>query len=472
MTNRIPGILVTLLAVCVCSAQSPVAKPALTPNEAKAREIFARVIAFKTSVGLGQVPVMANYLAGEFRAAGIPDADIHIRPLGETASIVVRYRGDGSGGKPILLMSHMDVVTANREDWQRDPFTLIEENGYFFGRGTYDVKESLTNLTATFLRLKAEGFVPTRDLVLVFTGDEEVTQETTRDAFSNHSELVTADFALNTDAGMGNLDEVTGRPFVYSIGTAEKSYASYELTVRNPGGHSSQPRADNAIYELAAALGKLQAYHFPVLWSDTTRAYFKGMGALTPGVLGKAMRDFGANPRDRRAIAVLSENSTYAGMTRTTCVPTLLRGGHAENALPQSAMVTVNCRIFPGISPATVKDTLQQIVGPQVEIAILRAPFSSDASPLRTDVMAAVTRAVHIRHPGIPIVPKLDTGASDAVYSRAAGIPTYGTCDAFLKDSDDYSHGLNERLPVQSFYDGLEFWYSLLKDLAGPPTPR
>ena len=209
-----------------------------------------------------------------------------------------------------------------------------------------------------------------------------------------------------------------------------------------------------------------------MLWSDTTRAYFKGMGALTPGVLGKAMRDFGANPRDRRAIAVLSENSTYAGMTRTTCVPTLLRGGHAENALPQSAMVTVNCRIFPGISPATVKDTLQQTVGPQVEIAILRAPFSSDASPLRTDVMAAVTRAVHIRHPGIPIVPKLDTGASDAVYSRAAGIPTYGTCDAFLKDSDDYSHGLNERLPVQSFYDGLEFWYSLLKDLAGPPTPR
>lgn len=442
-----------------------------TPYELRAREIFARVIAFKTSVGLGQVPAMADYLAGEFRAAGFPDDDIHVFPLGETASMVVRYRGDGSGGKPILLMAHMDVVTAKREDWQRDPFTLVEENGYFFGRGTYDVKESLTSLTATFLRLKAEGFLPTRDLVLVYTGDEEVTQETTRDVFNNHRELVSADFALNTDAGMGNLDEKTGRPFLYSIGTAEKSYASYELTVRNPGGHSSQPRADNAIYELAAALGRIQAYRFPAQWNDTTLAYFRGTGALTAGALGKAMQDFGANPEDQAAITALSANSTYAGMIRTTCVPTLLRGGHAENALPQSATVTVNCRIFPGTSPAAIKDNLQQIVGRQVEITILRAPFSSDASPLRADVMAAVTRAVHVRHPDIPVVPKLDTGASDAMYSRAAGIPTYGTCEAFLKDSDDFSHGLNERLPVQSFYDGLEFWYALLKDLAGPPPP-
>lgn len=462
---------IMLLTACVCGAESPTASPALTPDQARARGIFARVIAFKTSVGLGQVPVMANYLAGEFRAASFPESDIHVFPLGETGSLVVRYRGDGSGGKPILLMAHMDVVTAKREDWQRDPFTLVEENGYFFGRGTYDVKESLTSLTATFLRLKAEGFVPTRDLVLVFTGDEEVTQETTRDVFNNHRALVTADFALNTDAGMGNLDEKTGQPFLYSIGTAEKSYASYELTVRNPGGHSSQPRADNAIFELAAALLRIQAFQFPVVWNDTTLAYFRGIGALTAGALGKAMQEFGANPEDRAAIAALSANSTYAGMIRTTCVPTLLRGGHAENALPQSATVTVNCRIFPGTSPAAIKDNLQQIVSPQVEITILHAPFSSDASPLRTDVVTAVTRAVHLRHPGIPVVPKLDTGASDAMYSRAAGIPTYGTCEAFLKDSDDYSHGLNERLPVRSFYDGLEFWYALLKDLAGPPPP-
>ena len=461
------------MAACNCSAQGSTTRTVLTADEAKARALFASVIAFKTSVGLGQVPAMANYLAGEFRAAGFPDSDIRFLPLGETGSLVVRYRGDGRGGKPILLMAHMDVVTANRADWQRDPFTLVEENGYFYGRGTYDIKESLTNLTATFLRLKAEGFVPTRDLVLLFTGDEEMTQETTRDVFGNHADLVAADFALNTDAGMGNLDEATGKPFVYSIGTAEKTYASYELTVRNPGGHSSQPRVDNAIYELAAALIKLQTYRFPVQWSDTTLGYFKGMGALTPGALGKAMQEFAANPLDRAAIAALSANSTYAGMIRTTCVPTLLRGGHAENALPQSATVTVNCRIFPGISPAAIKDTLQQIVGPHVEIAILRTPFSSDASPLRTDVMAAVTRAVRIRHPGIPVVPKLDTGASDAMYSRAAGIPTYGTCEAFLKDSDDYSHGLNERLPVQFFYHGLEFWYALLKDLAGsPPPPR
>jgi acetylornithine deacetylase/succinyl-diaminopimelate desuccinylase-like protein len=457
-----------VLAAATCSAQ--IQGTTLTAPEVKARALFERVIAFKTSVGLGQVPAMAAYLAGEFRAAGFPEADIHIFPLGETASMVVRYRGDGSGGRPILLMAHMDVVTANREEWQRDPFTLVEEKGFFFGRGSFDIKGGLTCEAVTFLRLKAEGFVPKRDLIIMFTGDEETTQNTTADLAKNHRDQIDADFALNADAGNATLDETTGTPLFFSLGTAEKSYASYDLTVTNPGGHSSLPRADNAIYELADALKKVQAYRFPIMWNDTTLGYFKGIGKLTPGPLGQAMQQFGANPRDQKAAALLAESPTYVGMTRTTCVPTLLRGGHAENALPESATVTVNCRIFPGIDPSAVKATLQGIVGPKVGIANVGTPSWSNASPLRADVLAAVSKALHVRYPGVPIVPMQEPGLSDAVYTRGIGIASYGVGAGFIKDSDDFMHGLNERVPIKSFYDYLDFWYVLVRDLASTPA--
>ena len=458
-----------LLATLACVAQD--SSPARTPDEQQAREIFRRVIGFKSSIGLGQVPPLAAYLAGEFRAAGFADADIHIVPLGETASLLVRYRGDGSGGKPILLMAHMDVVTAKREDWQRDPFTLVEENGFFYGRGTLDIKVGVAELTATLLRLKREGFVPRRDLVLVFSGDEETLQDTIRDLAKNHRELIDAEYALNSDAGGGVLDEATGQPLIYGLQTAEKTYTSYELTVRNPGGHSSQPRPDNAIYELADALKKVQAYRFPVMWSDTTIGYMKATGEITPGKPGEMMRRFAANPQDQVADDYFYTDFAHVGITRTTCIPTLLRGGHADNALPQSATATINCRIFPGVDPAAVKTTLAGIVGPAVEITVVGPSVWSDASPLRPDVVGAVTRAVLRRHPGIKVVPKQESGATDGIYLRAVGIPTYGVSDTFIKDSDDFSHGLNERLPVKSFYDGLDYWHALLTDLAGPPRP-
>ncbi|MDE2252620.1 MAG: M20/M25/M40 family metallo-hydrolase [Gammaproteobacteria bacterium] len=468
MMHRFVRMACALLA-CAWLAQAASAAAVIrTPEELRAREIFARVIAYRTSVGLGQVPAMAEYLAGQFRAAGFPAADIHMLPLGETASLVVRYRGDGTGGKPILLLSHMDVVTARREDWQRDPFTLTEENGFFYGRGTFDIKESLTCLVATLLRFKAEGVVPRRDLVLLLTGDEETTMDTARDVISNHRELVDAEFALNPDAGSADLDEATGRAMIYGVETAEKTYANYELTVRNPGGHSAEPRADNAIYELAAALGKLQGYQFPVMSNETTRAFFAGSAALAPGPLGEAMRKFASDPHDAAAAQFLSQDPHYVGMLRTTCIPTMLRGGHAENALPESATVNVNCRIFPGIDPAAVRQTLQEIVPAGVEVRMIGEPFWSDASPLRPDVWDAVTRTVHALHPGIPIVPRQDSGASENILTRAAGIPTYGTFESFIKPSDYFAHGLNEREPVASFYEGLRFWYMLLKDLAGP----
>ena len=436
-------------------------------DELRAREIFAKLISFKTSEGLGQVPAMAGYLADQFRASGFAEADIHVLPLGETASLVVRYRGDGTGGKPILLMAHMDVVTAKPEDWKRDPFTLIEENGYFFGRGTSDIKSGVAILTATFLRLKSENFKPTRDLVILFSGDEETTGATAQDLVKNHRNLIDAEYALNSDGGGGDLDE-NGQPLTYGLQAAEKTYASFELTVRNAGGHSSWPRKDNAIYELADALKRTQAYQFPVSFNEITTASLRAAGKATAGPVGEAMTRFASDPSDARAIEILSAEPSQVGLIRTTCIPTLLRGGHADNALPQSATATLNCRIFPGVAVASVQKTLQEVAGKNVEVISIGAPMASDASPLRTDVMAAVTKAVHTHYPGTPVVPSQSAGATDGLYLRAAGIPTYGVSGMLMKESDSFAHGLNERIPVQGFYNDLDHWHILVTELAGP----
>ena len=458
---------ILFFALLVISFATPGRAAVLTPEQAKAREIFARLIAFKTEVGQGQVPAMAQYLADEFKAAGFAAEDIHVLPLGEAASLVVRYRGDGRGHKkPILWMAHMDVVTAKPEDWQRDPFTLIEENGFFYGRGTQDIKSGVALIAANFLRLKREHFVPRRDLVIVFSGDEETEMASIQDLVDKHRDLIDAEFAINSDGGGGTLGE-DGEPKIYGLQTAEKTYASFEITVRNPGGHSSLPRADNAIYELADALKKIQAHRFPVMWSDTTLAYFKASGAATPGPVGEAMQRFAANPHDEAAADLLNATPAEVGKTRTTCIPTLLRGGHADNALPQSATATVNCRIFPGVAVADVGKTVAGLVGDKVEVIVIGSPASSAASPLRPDVMAAVTRAIHAMHSDVQIVPVQDSGASDGLYLRTAGIPTYGVSGMFIKDSDSFLHGLNERVPVQSYYDELDYWYRLMKDVGG-----
>jgi acetylornithine deacetylase/succinyl-diaminopimelate desuccinylase-like protein len=441
------------------------------PFDVKAREIFAKIISIPTSLGLRKVPQMAEYLAGEFRAAGFPAEDITIVPFklpaDETASLVVRYRGDGTGGKPILLLAHMDVVTANRQDWERDPYTLVEENGYFYGRGTFDVKQGITALTTLFLRLKAEKFVPKRDLIIYFSGDEETAMATTVAVANRHRALIDAEYALNSDGGGGTLDDATGKPLFFGLQTAEKTYADFKLTTRNAGGHSSLPRADNAIYDLATALVKLRQFSFPVMWNDTTVASFRAASKTTPGDLGQAMSKFAANPQDEAAAAALAANPAYVGQTRTTCVATMLKGGHAENALPQSAVANVNCRIFPGVKVEDVRLALAGVVGEGVEVAVEGEPMSSDASPLRNDIVAAVARVVHKFYPEANIVPQQASGATDGLVFRAIGIPTYGVDPTFIKDKDAFAHGLNERIPVKSFYDGLEMWYLLVKDLAG-----
>jgi acetylornithine deacetylase/succinyl-diaminopimelate desuccinylase-like protein len=443
---------------------------AQTPSEAQrtqAREILRRVVEMDTSVEGDRNPEMANYLAETFRAGGFPADDVHVVPFEETAALVVRYRGDGTGGRPILLIAHMDVVTARRSDWERDPFVFVEENGYFFGRGVYDNKAGLTALVSTFLQLKAEGFTPTRDLIIAFSGDEETSGATVRNLLTNHRQLVDAEFALNADAGGGTLEEVNGAAVAYSMQTAEKSYASYTLTARNPGGHSSLPRPDNAIFDVAAAIEIVRNYQFRVMWNDTTISSFRANGPRIGGEVGGAMTRFAANPGDRRAARILSAHPSAVGQIRTTCVPTMLTGGHADNALPQSAAVTVNCRIFPGVSVEQTQAELQGIVGDRVTVAPVDTYYSSEASPLREDVVNAVTAAVRANHPNMTVVPAMSAGATDGVFYRAAGIPTYGVDGLFSKDSDDFSHGLNERIAAQSFYNDLTHWRVLLTTLAG-----
>jgi len=450
------------------AAAVPAAAPAApTAVRAQAREIFANIVGIESSIGKGKVPLVAKYLAERFKAGGFPAADIHILPLGETASLVVRYRGDGSGGKPIAFIAHMDVVTAKRGDWQRDPYVLTEENGFFYGRGTSDVKQEVALLTETFLRLKAEGFVPKRDLIIAFSGDEETAQATARDLVTAHRQLVDAEFALNGDGGGGVLSEGSAKPLIFYVQGAEKSSAEFLLTTRNPGGHSSEPRSDNAIYELADALKTLQGYEFPLKWNEWTLGDFKAASRVTQGPLGEAMAHFAADPGNAAAAAEIAKNPAFVGRIRTTCVATMLAGGHAENALPQSATATVNCRIFPGTGAAEVQKTLQGLVGPKVEVKQGYDALVSDASPMRPDIMNAVAKAVAASDPGAPVVPTQAAYATDGAVYRNAGIPTYGVGSVFIMDSEEFAHGLNERIRVKEFYNGLTYWDVLIKALAG-----
>lgn len=449
--------------------------PVFAQSEAErtqVRDILQRSVAFDTSAEGGQTPAMAHYLADRFRSAGFPADDVHVLPFENTAALLVRYRGDGASGRPILLLAHMDVVPARREEWTRDPFALVEEEGMFFGRGVLDNKVGVAHMASLFLSLRAENFRPTRDLILWFSGDEETTGATTTALLNQHRALIgDAEFALNTDAGGGQLNS-QGQALTYVVQTAEKTYASFAFTVRNQGGHSSMPRADNAIYELAEALARLSAFTFPVQWNETTLESFRNAAAAFPGPDGQAMRRFAERPTDRATQRALARNPSLSPMMRTTCVATMLAGGHAENALAQTASATVNCRIFPGVAVADVQSELQAIAGPGVEVILLAPANASDASPLRPDVMAAVTRAVRTQHPEVVLTPYMSAGATDGVFFRAAGIPTYGVSAIFMREEDDFSHGLNERIPVDALYSGLSFWRTLISELAAaPPGP-
>jgi len=471
--NKWPGRLALLVAASVFSAQPAVAQDAaaLTPDQQLARDIYRDVIAFRTARGQQHVPAMVAYLVDRFKKAGFTDEDIQVTDYdseGEkTQGLMVTYRAKpGSSKKPIVLLGHMDVVDALAKDWVRPPFTLTEEEGYFFGRGTDDNKYGITNLTATFLRLKQEGWQPSRDLVLVFSGDEETGMVSTKAQAKHVAENIDPEIVLNSDAGGIALAE-DGTPVAFRVQSAEKTFATYELTVTNPGGHSSRPRSDNAIYELAEVLGKIAAYKFPVRATDLTRSYFATAGKLTPGELGQAMLKFAADPSDEAAIATLQANPETVGTLGTTCVATMLEAGHAENALPQSATATVNCRIFPGEGAAATEAKLKEVIGnDDVTFKLITDVTESPESSLRDDVKAALRFSLDKRYPGMTILPYMESGGTDGMHYRTLGYDTVALSGAALKASDMFAHGLNERLPVDSFYGGLDHWYWILKKLA------
>jgi acetylornithine deacetylase/succinyl-diaminopimelate desuccinylase-like protein len=330
-----------------------------------------------------------------------------------------------------------------------------------------DNKFGVAQLTSTFIRLKKEGFVPNRDLIIAFSGDEESGMTTTRMLAYERPDLAKAEFALNSDAGGGDLD-AKGKPIVYLMQAAEKTYVTWEITVRNPGGHSSRPRPDNAIYDLANAITKIQNYQFPVRWSEMTQTFFEETGEQLGGELGDAMIRFANNPKDKTASDRLAIESSYVGTTRTTCVVTMLQAGHAENALPQSATATVNCRVFPGVPVSAVENALKQVVeNDAIEFNQTYEATESPISRLRPDVVAAVKKAVHTRYPDVKVIAYMESGGTDGMHFRKAGIPTWAVSGLFMNPDEMYAHGLNERLPIKAFYDALDHWSIILKELAG-----
>ena len=430
----------------------------------QARQIFEKIITYRTSHGQGQVPAMVSYLETVLRDGGVSADNIAKLPNGETVGMLVRVPGSDPNAKPILFSAHMDVVDARPEDWKRDPYKLIEEGGYFYGRGTLDNKAGVVALMSAILRLQKAKAKPRRTLVFAFVGDEETALDepngTTRQ-IAAHPWVKGAEYAINTDAG-GGLLAPDGRPIIYLVQGAEKTYATFELTAKNPGGHSSRPRSDNAIYDLARAVSRVGEYRFPVMSNELTRAYLGAVGRVTPGPAGAALREFAANPQDAAAAEAIAGDPEFVGTTRTTCVTTMLNAGHAENALPQKATATVNCRIFPGVSVDEVRKQLVTVVAdPKIEVKLLGAPVVSPVSELRPDIERAIARSIQKRQPGVPLSPYLESGGTDGMIYRTVGIPTWASSGVFIKPDEMYAHGLDERIPVESFYDGIEHIHDL-----------
>ncbi|MDX2061038.1 MAG: M20/M25/M40 family metallo-hydrolase [Gemmatimonadales bacterium] len=437
------------------------------PQRALEREILAEAIEVNTSDSAGNTGVLAGKLAARLEAAGFPKADIAI--VGHAPkyqNLVVRYRGRAGSKKPIMLMAHMDVVDARREDWSFAPYQFREQDGYYYGRGTSDNKAGVATLVANFIRLKREQFVPDRDLIMVLTADEETTGDAIAWLMRERRDLIDAEYALNTDGGGGAL--VQGRAQAFSVQTAEKIYLTFTFEVRNKGGHSSIPIRDNAIYRLAAGLGRLATFDFPVRLNETTKAFFARAAESETGQTAADMRAVAATA-DPAAAARLAQYSPYLNsVMRTTCVATRLYGGHADNALPQLARATVNCRILPDDTQSAVAAELARVVNdPEIVITASDPAKPSPPSPLRADVVGPIERLVKEMWPTATVVPEMSTGATDGLYVRNGGIPVYGVGAIFEEINDVRAHGRDERVGVKAFHDAATFWYRMLKALTG-----
>ena len=440
------------------------------PNDARARDIFKELIEINTTDSVGSTTTAAEAMAARLKAAGFPAADVQVLgPDPRKGNLVARLRGTG-GRKALLLLAHLDVVEAKREDWSFDPFTFLEKDGYFYGRGTGDDKGMAAQFVANLIRLKQEGFAPDRDLILALTADEEGGRFNGVDwLVKNHRNLIDAEFAIN-EGGGGIIRK--GKYVANEIQASEKLYQDFRLEVTNSGGHSSMPVKDNAIYHLSEALARLAAFEFPVQLNDVTRAYFlRSADVESDPNVAADMRAVARPTTDLAAATRLSAALPYwNSMMRTTCVATLIGGGHAPNALPQLATANVNCRILPGVSPDSVKDQLVKIFAdPKITVSFVNPAQPSKPSPLRPDLMAAMEALTKEMFPGVVIVPVMSTGATDGLFLRNGEIPTYGIDGTFSDIDDVRIHGRDERVGVKQFFDGLEFQYRLIKALAGRP---
>jgi acetylornithine deacetylase/succinyl-diaminopimelate desuccinylase-like protein len=434
------------------------------------RDIFKQLIEINTTDSVGSTTIAANAMAKRLRDAGFSDSDIFLGgPNDRRGNLVARFHGTGAR-KPILFICHLDVVEARREDWTLDPFQFIEKDGYFYGRGTGDIKNGDAILVTAFIRLKQEGYKPDRDLILALTADEEGGNDNgVAWLLKNHRDLIDAEFIINPDAGSFELDK--GKRLLVGIQASEKLYHDYDLKATSPGGHSSLPTPDNPIFALSAGLARLGQYQFPFELNEVTRAYFEREAGIVGGQLGADMKGILQNPPEPQALARLSAMPYYNARFRTTCVATRIDGGHALNALPGYAHANVNCRILPGHSPEEIQAALVKIIDdPKIAVTLAAATGApspaNPPSPLRSDVMGPLEKVSHEMWPGIPIVPVMDAGASDGAVSRAAGIPTYGVPPIFMDVDDDRSHGRDERIRVAEFYVGVDFYYRFVKALS------
>jgi acetylornithine deacetylase/succinyl-diaminopimelate desuccinylase-like protein len=453
------------LAILLAAIASPLAaQESSTTYHQLGRAILRELIETNTTGSSGNTTIAAQQLATRFQQAGFPDRDIQIvGPTPKNRNLIVRYRGSGKG-KPVLLLAHLDVVEAKKEDWTFDPFRYTENGGYIYGRGTQDQKGGAAALVTTLLHLKQENWVPDRDLILALTAGEEGGMDYVGAEWliKNRRDLIDAEYTINVDAGGGELEN--GKHSLFGVQAAEKVYHSVSLTAKNPGGHSSLPRKDNAIYTLTAALDRLAKYEFPVRINDVVKAYFTKAAANAPAAVGADMRKVASGANDPAAIARLSKTPLYNALMRTTCVATMLEAGHAENALPQTAKATVNCRMLPGEDAAAVEKTIVRVINDtSVHLAPIDTAIPSPASPLRPDLFNAIDAAVKAVWGPVPIVPQMETGATDGLYLRNAGIPVYGISGLFIAIDDVRAHGKDERVPIKSFDDSIDFMYDLLR---------
>lgn len=468
------AILASLLAACggEQEAAAPVVEitassPELLPHQQLAKDILRELIETDTTYAVGTT-MAVEQLAARAIAAGFPKEDVDVvGPSESKQNLVIRLRGRDTGRKPLLLLAHLDVVDADPADWTLDPFTFVEQDGYYYGRGTTDDKNEAAIHLANLIRLKQEGYQPDRDIIVALTADEEsvvIDDNGVSWLLANRPELIDAEYALNEGGGGAMRD---GEFIANNVQASEKVYQSFLLEVTNPGGHSSLPVKENAIYRLADALLRIRAHDFPVAINEVTRVYFERSADLEGGELATAMRGVLKYPPDPSAVANLSRTPFYNSRLRTTCVAVLLEGGHADNALPQRARATINCRMLPTDDPGAVLETLVTVIGDsQVSVAPITPAVPSPPSPLTPEVLGSIEAITEEMWPGVPVIPTMSTGATDGLYLRNAGIPVYGVSAIFAEISDNRAHGQDERMRVQSFFEGQEFLYRLTRRLS------